>query len=450
MKCFIGIDDTDSSLGFCTTFLGYKIVGKLLQEGCGISSYPKLVRLNPNIPFKTRGNAAVSIAFDCYDVKTIFEEICSLIEIYSDQSNGANSGLVFLEDESSLSHFKSIYRIALSGIVNKARIARMLLERRIRTFTLGNGMGIVGASASLGFDESDDHTYELLSYRKLERCGTPRNVSRASVKRMEAATFSHTFNNYDHESERVLITPHGPDPVFLGIRGDSPYIVHKAFRMIEHGEVLEGYVIYSTNQCTDAHLNNDLALPLKPYSSGRLAGVVKKVQTGIGGHLYFSLDVQSKEARCSIYEPTGDMNRVSRLLALGDRVIVAGGVRRPSSKHPSQINVERLGVIELANLTDVNNPICGLCSSRMKSEGKFKGFQCKRCGRRLPEGSECLKRIDRILHSGIYLPSPRAQRHLTKPLVRYGRELTGLSYPLIEGWFSISTVTPLQKSYSYH
>ena len=64
MSYLLGIDDTDSRFGHCTTHLGYLIVCELARIGCTFSTYPRLVRLNPNISFKTRGNAAVCIEFE--------------------------------------------------------------------------------------------------------------------------------------------------------------------------------------------------------------------------------------------------------------------------------------------------------------------------------------------------------------------------------------------------
>ena len=57
----IGIDDTDSPKGMCTTFLAYKIINRLKKENVDFLDFPNLVRFNPNIPWKTRGNGAVGI-----------------------------------------------------------------------------------------------------------------------------------------------------------------------------------------------------------------------------------------------------------------------------------------------------------------------------------------------------------------------------------------------------
>ena len=57
----IGFDDTDSPKGMCTTYLAYRIVNQLKKERVDFLDFPRLIRLNPNIPWKTRGNGAVGI-----------------------------------------------------------------------------------------------------------------------------------------------------------------------------------------------------------------------------------------------------------------------------------------------------------------------------------------------------------------------------------------------------
>src|SRR5438552_19145875 len=60
MVLWIGVDDTDSLEGMCTTFLATELV-RDLTEDYDLIGYPRLVRLNPNIPWKTRGNGAVCL-----------------------------------------------------------------------------------------------------------------------------------------------------------------------------------------------------------------------------------------------------------------------------------------------------------------------------------------------------------------------------------------------------
>jgi len=406
MKYLLGIDDTDSRFGHCTTHLGYLIVCELVRIGCTFPAYPRLVRLNPNIPFKTRGNAAVCIEFEASSGALRDEAFAAaerLLDAEADGANGANAALVMVSKDSSadIAFCRQMYQRAVSGVVSYRSLIKAVSKMAVRHKLLGNGMGIVGAVASLGFSpESDDHTYELISYRFPDNCGTRRAVARESVKEMEAETFPHTFNSYDHESGRVLIAPTGPDPVLAGVRGDSPQAVLDAFGKIRMGEEALGHVIYATNQCTDAHLTRRLSMPLRAYSAGWLEGRIASSHPFQGGHLMLKLRVEDSTVSCMVYEPSGDLMRVARLLSPGDAVRISGGVRRATSKNPVVVNVERIDVLST--------------SDEARKREAFRAAATR-------------------VNPGAYLPSPRAQRHLTKQLIRYGSEKAG-ERPLIEGW----------------
>src|SRR5438445_4196221 len=60
MVLWIGVDDKDGLRRMCTTFLAAELVRDLTRD-FDLVGYPRLVRLNPNIPWKTRGNAAVCL-----------------------------------------------------------------------------------------------------------------------------------------------------------------------------------------------------------------------------------------------------------------------------------------------------------------------------------------------------------------------------------------------------
>lgn len=445
MSYLLGIDDTDSRFGHCTTHLGYLIACELARIGCRISAYPRLVRLNPNIPFKTRGNAAVCIEFEAHsnDMRDeAFRAAERLLEEEADVANGANSAFVMISRDANddLAFCRQVYQRAVNSVVSYRSVASAVSKRGIRHKLLGNGMGVVGAVSSLGFScAADDHTYELISYRKPENCGTRRAVEPQSVREMEAETFPHTFNSYDYESGRVLVAPTGPDPVLAGVRGDSPQAVLKAFRRIRIGEEALGYVIYATNQCTDAHLTGRLSTPLSAFSAGWLEGVIVSTRPYQGGHLLLQLRVDDSTLSCMVYEPSGDLRRAARLLVPGDSVRVSGGVRRASSKNPVVINVERIDVLSVSLKAVKVNPRCVVCGSGMKSEGRGKGYQCKRCGHRSAEPARLMREANAAatrIYPGTYLPSPRAQRHLTKQLIRFGRERTVVA-GLVDGWIEL-------------
>jgi tRNA(Ile2)-agmatinylcytidine synthase len=400
MLCLVGIDDTDSSRGYCTTYLAFRIACDLFPE-VQVLPYPRLVRLNPNIPFKTRGNAAVCLIIETRNPDLAFDGIASKVSELSDVEGGANSGVVFVEDLSLASRFEGLYRDALTGLVSPHRVRRFVEELGARSLELGNGMGLVGAASSIGFDERFDHTYELISYRRKEYWGSRRMIESSSVKQMDASTFPHTFNNYDYQKRKVLIAPHGPDPVFAGVRGDTPGAVLDAFGTLSYEEPLQGHMVYVSNQHTDAHLQRKLVW--KVYSSGWLDGVVEGSRVGAGGHVYVSLKTAAGTRVAAAYEPTADLRRSAKLLRPGDRIRAFGGVRRGTSLHPTILNMEKFEIVALHERRD-------------------------------------------SIRRGTYISSPRANRHLTKPLIRYGRESRRREEG-VEGWLRSAT-RPLERARS--
>ena len=102
--------------------------------------------------------------------------------------------------------------------------------------------GIIGALAAIGETLEGDHTFELIAYRTEENRGSKRRVDEASIFEMDKQTQPYTFNNVDYEKRRVIITPRGPDPILLGIRGETPEIVRKAFAMVKPLEPVERWI----------------------------------------------------------------------------------------------------------------------------------------------------------------------------------------------------------------
>ncbi|MFN4337149.1 MAG: DUF1743 domain-containing protein [Candidatus Nitrosocaldus sp.] len=427
----IGIDDTDSRQGRCTTHLAYRIVDFLFSNGYELEEYPFLARLNPNIPWKTRGNGAVCIKVDVdmnsMEGEHVMQAVKDIVASNSMLGYGANPGVVFLDRCSSMEPIIKFARDALWRVMSLKNAKRVIEECKecynanIEYASMGNGQGIVGALASVGLASSrlGDYTFEVIAYRRHGMCGMPRLVDEASVIAMDEATHPYTFNNYDYKHARVLITPHGPDPVLFGVRGDDPSILVDALAMLKVHEPLEGYMLFRSNQGTDAHLANMLdASNLKAYTSGYLCGTVASEPVTIeGGHTFFALDCSRGRVLCAVYEPTG-LSPIAQMLSIGDTLEVGGGVRKGTSKHPKVLNVEYMKVIDLARKVRYMNPLC-ICGKRLKSEGRGKGYGCKYCGYRIRDVEKVEVEVPRHLALGLYLPDLKAHRHLTKPLKRY-------------------------------
>ena len=161
----IGIDDTDSPKGMCTTFLCYEIVKFLEKQEIQFMDFPYLIRFNPNIPWKTRGNGAVRLTIRTKYPKKIKNKIIQFVENYSDTKNGANPGLVFFQNKEIPLTFQKFSKLALWKLIGRNEAKQFVSENNIESFYLGNGQGLVGAISAVGYEFSD-HTFELLSYRK--------------------------------------------------------------------------------------------------------------------------------------------------------------------------------------------------------------------------------------------------------------------------------------------
>jgi tRNA(Ile2)-agmatinylcytidine synthase len=438
----IGLDDTDSTRKGCTTYVAAVLVEKLGKLGASFIDYPNLIRLNPNVPWKTRGNGALClrIRYDESIEGQIKETVLETVEEQSDfEFRGTDPGAVFFKREKIPRQIKAFAKNALTGIVTLKEALKLLTMFGGEAVGFKKGRGIIGGLAAVGETLQRDYTYEILAYRVPENRGLKRLVDEASVFEMDKTTAPYTFNNVDAEKNRVVITPRGPDPILFGIRGETPETVKRAFAIVKPLEPVERWVVFRTNQGTDAHLKKVEKLSqIKPYTPLIVRGAVAANPRMIPKrHVIFPIRDESAEVDCAAYEPTGTLRKIAGKLIIGDRIEVYGGVRAPSQKRPLTINLEKIRVLELAPKTVFHNPVCQKCGKRLKSMGKGKGFRCEKCGSRYQGLGKVEVRLKRDLKRSLYITSTRSQRHLTKPLRRYGMEKRHVAAEgLIDGWHS--------------
>jgi tRNA(Ile2)-agmatinylcytidine synthase len=438
----IGLDDTDSTRKGCTTYVAALLVEKLEKFNVKFLGYPSLIRLNPNVPWKTRGNGALclKVKYDAELEAQIKEAAISLVEEHSDLSfRGTDPGIVFIIKAEIPEELKAFAKNTITGIATLKEAMRLIKKFEGEALGFKNCRGIIGALAAVGEPLENDHTYELMAYRMAENCGLKRKVDTASIFEMDKLTRPYTFNNVDLEKGRVVITPRGPDPILFGIRGETPEIVKKAFRIVKPREPLERWVIFRTNQGTDAHLRRVAALKqIEPYNSVIVRGAVSRNPRLIPlRHVIFSIKDETGEVDCAAYEPTGTLRKVARALIVGDSIEAYGAVRKPSAGKRLTINLEKINILALAPKIMLQNPVCPKCGKRLKSMGKGKGFRCEKCGARFNDARKVQTARERGLKAGLYATSTRSQRHLTKPLSRYGLEKHGAETKgMIENWHS--------------
>ena len=436
----IGLDDTDSPRKGCTTYVTALLVEKLQKLGAKFIDYPNLVRLNPNVPWKTRGNGALCLRIQCNenDEEKIKETITTTVEEHADlEYKSTDPGIVFFETATIPREVKAFAKNAITGIVNLKDALKLLKRFRAEAVGFKKRRGIIGSLAAVGETLQGDYTFEILAYRIPENYGLKRKVDESSIVEMDKATAPYTFNNVDQEKDRTIITPRGPDPILLGIRGETPEIVKKAFEMVKPLEPVERWVIFRTNQGTDIHLKRVKQLrQIEPYNPVAAKGTVAtKPKIIPRRHVIFSIKDESAQVDCAAYEPTGFLRKIARKLIVEDYVEVYGGVRAPSQNLSLTINLEKIRILRLAPKIAYQNPVCPKCGKRLKSMGRNKGFRCEKCGSRYTELGKIEVKINREIRKGLYITSPRSQRHLTKPFRRYGLEKRYVPVKgLIEGW----------------
>ncbi|MBN1329028.1 MAG: DUF1743 domain-containing protein [Candidatus Heimdallarchaeota archaeon] len=423
----IGIDDTDSIKGSCTTHLATVIATKIFDL-VDFLDFPNLIRLNPNIPYKTRGNGAVALRIkgEPSDLEYCKEITIKTTEKYAqfDEDN-TNPGIVFVE-ETIPSEVKVFSERAMWDVLTIAEADEFNSFTQIHIIKYGNGRGIIGGLAAIGNQLEKDFTYEHLSYRNPSKFGSKRMIQHESVFAADKAT-PLTFNNIDYEYNSIMILPRGADPVFAGIRGETADEVCKAWNLLIPLEDITMKMVYRTNQHTNQHFVKEFSIKdLRPHLSVYLDGeIISNPFYVEGSHLIVRLKDETGEVDCAAYEPTKKFRGVLKNLVIGDRIIVFGGVRPAEEDHPMTINIERVKIESLVEKYLTSNPLCEKCGTRLKSAGKEKGFKCFKCSAVFRDAKPLAIIHPRKITLGEYLPPIVAHRHLTKPEIRRDRDNAG-------------------------
>lgn len=414
----------------CTTYLATELIREFSE--LDLIGNPRLVRLNPNVPWKTRGNGAVSIKLGkgrgtkkkigeigtepiyCFfkgeNTKPTrrhlkrAERVIEELAMFGDANT--NPGLILTTHKPP----QSLYWAAVRDVVQ----LKEHLESAGPDLAKGwkNRRGLIGATSAVAWRPRDS-THELIAYREKSKWGKSRKISVDSVIKMDKK-FTTTFNNYDYEEKHLAFAPASPCPILYGIRGDVESALPKAASTIE-SEKKASWLVFLTNQGTDDHIQKASVSALEPFTSVSVRGVVASQPVMIkGGHLIFKLTNGKSTVDCAIYEPAKSFRRVGEALAPGDRVTVLGGVR----EKPFTINVEKLKIEKLARVSEKRaNPLCRKCNKRMKSVGKNQGYRCG-CGKKARENEAVIAVKKRTLAERWYEPPTGSRRHLSKPLKR--------------------------------
>ena len=389
------------------------------------------MRLNPNVPTKTRGNAALVARLghghgesdvvgalptgpvlsyrSGHDLsepeRTRLADALwtTVLSASAGTDPGTDPALIVLRRRPPA----ELYWEAVRRIVTMNEVRRWLAGTAPIIRSVPSGVGQIGAAAALAWPGSHP-TWEAIAYREPARWGTDRQVDRASVARA-VKRHRELFLCFDARTRRLLIAPHTACPILFGLRATSPQAAMEALHELR-SEPVARWLLFRTNQGTGDHVRQPWPIPAVPYSAGTLSGrLAERPVPGRGGHLVFPLELDSgARVRCAVFEPTKTLPRVIRSLLPGDRVRLWGG-----SQGDPVFRVEGLDLVSLRpRQAPPANPRCPTCAHRMGSLGAGRGFRCARCRHRSPPESRRAVRVPPEFPVGRYHPTPSARRHL--------------------------------------
>ncbi len=426
----------------CTTFLATEIIK---ESGLDLIGYPRLVRLNPNIGYKTRGNGAVVLrlgkgrgqhtvagstdgrqllSFSSEEGEQeradLLELTRSLISEYAEMDcSNTNPGMVVSSSPLPV----DLYGMAVRKEITMEDALKVLKKGGAMYSGFKNRRGIIGAASALSWS-GKRRTFEALAYKFPRPMDMPAELKMDAARALELG-FPDTFNNIDERNLHPAIFPSAKTPVLYGIRGLEPANLLKAVDLldVEFGIRGERHIIFETNQATDDHIISDPGemAPLSSYSvSGEITGMPFSIR---GGHVFARMRWMAGSVLIAAFEPTKEFRGFVKNLRPGDRIRAWGSYDRGTLK------LEKAELFTVARYFRRGQPFCDGCGKLMKTHGR-NDFRCSTCGsrKRMPEYREEARSV---------LPGKEevpvcARRHLSMP-IKLERQLSAGEQSVAEG-----------------
>ena len=416
---WVGLDDTDSLSGGCTTNVMHRMIKYLRtcddSDLWEVSEYPSLVRLWPFAQRRTRGNAAVSVEIRCLDENSEDILIGNLDRLWKElvipevkKYGTATSSMHNEREQSNASPSMIFSRIKpdeswyWNCVRNEVTATQCLdqIPEGCRVWEFNGGHGKIGALAAISWHGDHDNTWEVTAYRKSENIAKTRVIP-INISQQIDQEFPETIMNRDPTNDKSLLSPNTPCPVLFGVRSETAEGAIFAAESIiksEGCEDVSGWQIWRTNQATDDHIVSALSATL---SSNPIT--IKQGHTILRTNEFGDL---------VSFSQGGDVNRLAQNLRQGDQIEFSGLEAPDGSMH-----IEKLRIISISNKRKLR-PLCS-CGKRMKSMGSGQGIRCPNCGERDGDiwSQEVNSEVPFALGEWVE-PSPSNRRHLSSPLSR--------------------------------
>ena len=352
---WVALDDTDDRQGGCTTHVAHHLIETLTTDGLHVNA-PRLVRLWPMAPHRTRGNAAV-----CFEVEgqSMSEELLNRLwaQVEDLAQAGSSPALIVARRQPP----QDLYVRGVRGRIEEVEVDAWLRdEAQVRTKR--GGRGRIGATIALAWRGART-TWETIAWRSPERVGTKRDVDREGVRAW--ADHPDLIGMWDASRQRSLIQPHTPCPVLIGVRGWKPQATEQATTDIASRPGTEspsGQRTFQSNQGSGDHLDSTFAgrLTASPHRMGR------------------SVRLETDAGTMVAWEKSGPVRGLALRLIQGDRIEAEG-----LQDERGWIHLERLRFVDRTQLDKPVRPKCQ-CGRRYESSGRSQDLRCRTCGTKVP------------------------------------------------------------------
>lgn len=389
---WLGIDDTDSLNGGCTTEVFHHLVENLppkttIGQAC-------LVRLWPFADRRTRGNAALAIELLPSNESHLLDHLdqwwhnhiaplegdVSPSDMSSREQHPASPGMVWFREKPPV----SVYWAAVRGHVS--------IEDVVPATRSWGQHGRIGASAAAAWP-GEVSTWEAIAWR-LPLAEGQRRIDREAL--MELDSWPQLVFSRDPRRGKQLIAPRGNSPVLFGLRSRTAEEAKRGCQLLLEAsgtEAAYGWRLFKTNQASGDHLTDTYALTVK---SAEVHVDRKHVR------------LETDKMPVVMFAEGGPVNALGRWVTQGDQIEVRGLLHPDGSLHAEQARV--LAAVVRRQV----RPSCPHCGSRMKSMGANQGVRCPSCKHRLDDVWEDVP-VDCPFVEWVE-PHVDARRHLSRPL----------------------------------
>ena len=371
MTMWLGIDDTDSLEGGCTTLVFHELLNALPCD----HGEPRLTRLWPFAAQRTRGNASLSVEIYCDD------SIVEWLDGYWNENILPLKGKISESDHSERKQYPSDPGMTLFQKQPDEDYYWEAVRGNADFYNGGHqwgGKGRIGAAASCAW-RAKTSTWEGIAWRLQERY-----VSEDALKLVD--DIEGTFLCRDPRTKRGLISPRGPCPVMFGVRATTRDVANQATEiLVQNSAPTVGSRIFLTNQATGDHIDSIRS------------SIVETKEILKGGHVIIN-------GKLIAFSESGDVNKLAQWVEIGDEIDWMG------LEYEYKFHLEALRIT--ASNRNVR-PLCH-CGTRMKSMGANQGVRCPKCKEKSNEKWTTENREPPI--SGWAQPPVDKRRHLAKSL----------------------------------